>query len=95
VASNRGVGSGPNENNIDAFICAVRQGASVVELDVTKLKDGELVLCHDEKVDGTRVETLLAQLGQHALYVVRLADCRQGTTVGDGEFPAQRPSATS
>jgi glycerophosphoryl diester phosphodiesterase len=76
VASHRGVGSGLNENTIDAFICAVRQGASVVELDVTKLKDGELVLWHDEKVDGARVETLtLAQLRQHAPYVVRLADC--------------------
>lgn len=78
VASHRGLGGGNglNENTIEAFICAVRQGANVVEFDVRKLKDGELVLWHDEKVDGKRPETLtLAQLRQHAPYVVRLADC--------------------
>ena len=38
VASHRGRGNGLNENTVDAFIRAVRQGASVIELDVTRLE---------------------------------------------------------
>ena len=76
VASHRGRGNGLKENTVEAFTCALRQGASVVELDVRRLKDGELVLWHDDETDGKAPETLtLAQLRDHAPYVVTLADC--------------------
>jgi glycerophosphoryl diester phosphodiesterase len=76
VASHRGLGNGLPENTIGAFTGAVRQGASVVELDVRRLKDGELVLWHDNEVKRAPTETLtLAQLRAHAPHVETLADC--------------------
>jgi glycerophosphoryl diester phosphodiesterase len=76
VASHRGLGNGVKENTVDAFTRAIGQGASVVELDVRRLKDGELVLWHDPTVGGQAVETLtLPQLRTCMPHVETLRHC--------------------
>ena len=81
VASHRGRGNGFEENTVRAFTCAIRQGASVVELDVHRLEDGELVLWHadDDKnpPDTPPEELTLAELRAQAPHVERLADCAE------------------
>lgn len=41
------------ENSIAAIESSIRQGADVVELDVQKTKDGQLILMHDKTLDRT------------------------------------------
>ena len=41
------------ENTVPAFESAVRKGAAMVEMDVTRCKTGELVVLHDQTVDRT------------------------------------------
>lgn len=41
------------ENTMLAFIKAVEMGADGIEFDVQMTKDGELVICHDERIDRT------------------------------------------
>ena len=44
------------ENTMSAFRKAVEMGADGIELDVQLTKDGELVICHDERIDRTSRE---------------------------------------
>jgi glycerophosphoryl diester phosphodiesterase len=60
------------ENSIRSFQAAHALGAAWVELDVRKAADGELVVCHDQRLaDGTPVRSLdaadLARKGIHRL----------------------------
>ncbi len=41
------------ENTMPAFIKAVEMGADGIEFDVQMTRDGELVICHDERIDRT------------------------------------------
>ena len=41
------------ENTMPAFEKAIAMGADGIELDVQLTKDGEIVICHDEKIDRT------------------------------------------
>ena len=41
------------ENTMPAFRKAVEMGADGIELDVQLTKDGEIVICHDERIDRT------------------------------------------
>lgn len=41
------------ENTMPAFEKAAQMGADGVELDVQLTKDGEIVICHDERIDRT------------------------------------------
>lgn len=41
------------ENSIAAIESSIRQGADVVELDVQRTKDGQLILMHDKTLDRT------------------------------------------
>ena len=41
------------ENTMPAFRKAAEMGADGIELDVQLTKDGELVICHDERIDRT------------------------------------------
>jgi glycerophosphoryl diester phosphodiesterase len=84
VIGHRGAGAGnPDvpENSIRSFQAAHALGATWVELDVRKAADGELVVCHDERLaDGTPVRSLpaadLPRKGIHRLEEVltRLPD---------------------
>ncbi len=59
IIAHRGAnGLVPFGNTMEAFEEAVRLGAPMVELDVRRTRDGELVCFHDEGVDGA----LLADL---------------------------------
>ena len=53
VAAHRGAHLEQPENSIAAIEEAIRQGASVVEVDVRASKDGVLVLMHDKTVNRT------------------------------------------
>lgn len=41
------------ENTMPAFRKALEMGADGIELDVQLTKDGEIVICHDERIDRT------------------------------------------
>lgn len=53
VVAHRGYWRGAPENSVRAIDLAVGKGAEVVEIDVQRTKDGELVLMHDTTVDRT------------------------------------------
>ena len=51
VWAHRGASGYAPENTLEAFDMAAKMGADGVELDVHFTKDGEIVVCHDEKID--------------------------------------------
>ncbi|MCR5716783.1 MAG: glycerophosphodiester phosphodiesterase [Lachnospiraceae bacterium] len=53
IWAHRGASGHAPENTLPAFDLAAKMGADGVELDVQLTADGELVVCHDEKVDRT------------------------------------------
>ncbi|QXE35013.1 carbohydrate-binding protein [Streptomyces sp. GMY02] len=53
VVAHRGYWRGAPENSLRAIDLAVNKGAEVVEIDVQRTKDGQLVLMHDTSVDRT------------------------------------------
>lgn len=53
VWAHRGASAYCPENTLPAFAKAIELGADGIELDVQMTKDGELVVCHDEKIDRT------------------------------------------
>lgn len=53
IVSHRGYWRGAPENSIGAIAQAVAHGAQVVEIDVQRTGDGELVLMHDDTVNRT------------------------------------------
>jgi glycerophosphoryl diester phosphodiesterase len=58
VAAHRGVAAGAAENTIAAFTNAIDVGADMIEFDVRRTRDGELIAFHDEFVAGTPVSGL-------------------------------------
>jgi glycerophosphoryl diester phosphodiesterase len=55
VAAHRGVATGAAENTIAAFTNAIDAGADMVEFDVRRTRDGELIAFHDPAVRGRAV----------------------------------------
>ena len=53
IWAHRGASGSAPENTLVAFQRAIDLGADGIELDVQITKDGELVVCHDEKIDRT------------------------------------------
>jgi len=53
ICAHRGANSTHPENTLPAFLEAIRLGAHQIELDVRRLKDGNLVVIHDPTVDRT------------------------------------------
>src|SRR5256885_17273180 len=51
ILAHRGASADFPENTLEAFEGAVMQKADGVELDVMRCSSGELVVCHDEKLD--------------------------------------------
>ena len=51
IWAHRGASAYAPENTLEAFELAKKMGADGVELDVHFSKDGEIVVCHDEKID--------------------------------------------
>lgn len=53
VASHRGDWRNFCENSIEAIESAAKMGVDIVEIDVSRTKDGQLILMHDPKLDRT------------------------------------------
>ncbi|MCI6039039.1 MAG: glycerophosphodiester phosphodiesterase, partial [Clostridiales bacterium] len=53
VYAHRGASAQYPENTMLAFEKAVEMGVDGIETDVHLSRDGQLVLCHDETIDGT------------------------------------------
>ncbi|ADO74238.1 glycerophosphodiester phosphodiesterase [Stigmatella aurantiaca] len=51
LLAHRGASADAPENTLDAFTEAVKQGADGVELDAMVCGSGEVVVCHDERLD--------------------------------------------
>src|SRR5262249_6612522 len=61
VASHRGrvtPGANGHDNSMIAFQQAIDAGATVIALDVRKLATGELILSHEQDIDGRPLRTL-------------------------------------
>jgi glycerophosphoryl diester phosphodiesterase len=52
IVAHRGDRSRAHENTLAAFQLAIVAGADMIELDVRRTGDGELVVHHDEEIDG-------------------------------------------
>lgn len=53
IFAHRGASGYAPENTLEAFKLAADMGADGVELDVQLTRDGQVVVCHDEKIDRT------------------------------------------
>lgn len=53
ILAHRGASGYAPENTMEAFELAAKMGADGIELDVHLTADGEVVVCHDEKIDRT------------------------------------------
>lgn len=53
VIAHRGHSSGAPEQTLAAFRQAIELGADMIEADVRRTRDGQLVMCHDARVDRT------------------------------------------
>jgi glycerophosphoryl diester phosphodiesterase len=58
VIAHRGFHATAPENTLEAFAAAVELGVDMVELDVQETADGELVVYHDDAVEGTLVSRM-------------------------------------
>ncbi|HEX4831189.1 MAG TPA: glycerophosphodiester phosphodiesterase [Trebonia sp.] len=58
VAAHRGVPAGAAENSIEAFTNAIGLGADMIEFDVRRTRDGELIAFHDPAVRGAPIATV-------------------------------------
>ncbi|MDR3559714.1 MAG: glycerophosphodiester phosphodiesterase [Candidatus Pacebacteria bacterium] len=55
IIAHRGASGYEKENTLAAFQKAVELGADMVEFDVRRTRDGELVVIHDSKVEGQKI----------------------------------------
>lgn len=53
VASHRGDWRNACENSLEAIENAINMGVDIIEIDLARTKDGQLILMHDDKVDRT------------------------------------------
>lgn len=58
VVAHRGVAAGAAENTIAAFTSAIDVGADMIEFDVRRTRDGELIAFHDAVTGGVPVSAL-------------------------------------
>jgi glycerophosphoryl diester phosphodiesterase len=58
VVAHRGVATGATENTVEAFTNAIAVGAGMIEFDVRRTSDGELIVFHDPHVGGTAIGDL-------------------------------------
>ncbi|MEV4627730.1 glycerophosphodiester phosphodiesterase family protein [Micromonospora sp. NPDC049523] len=83
VVAHRGYWRGAPENSIDAIRLAVDKGAQVVEIDVQRTADGQLVLMHDTSVNRTTNGT--GEVANLTLAQVRALKLRAG--LGGAQAP--------
>jgi glycerophosphoryl diester phosphodiesterase len=88
LLAHRGASADAPENTLDAFAEAVRQGADGVELDAMVCGSGEVVVCHDERLD--RLAGLPWEVRRTPYWKLRRADV--GSRLGFA--PARIPLLT-
>lgn len=86
VAMHRGDWRNYPENSIDAIKSCIELGADVVELDVSRTKDGHFVLSHDDTLD--RATTGKGKVEEHTL--AELKDVRLRAGEGGPDAPATK-----
>lgn len=79
VASHRGDWRNFPENSLEAIDNAIKMGVDIVELDVQRTKDGELILMHDPKLD--RTTTGKGAIGDTTLAYIRTLRLKNGCNI--------------
>ena len=79
VASHRGDWRNFPENSLEAIDNAIKMGVDIVELDVKKTKDGELILMHDRTLD--RTTTGKGLVSENTLSDIRKLNLRNGCNI--------------
>src|ERR671919_25605 len=72
ICGHRGDSVNAPENTLPALESALRQGASVCEIDIVLSRDGEIVLSHDELLDRTTDGQ--GPVGEHDLEALKALD---------------------
>ena len=94
VVAHAGGASAAPPNTLEAFETAIRLGADMIEFDVRRTADGELVLYHDEAIGDRPLATLtyaealrdVSQRGYPIPRFVELLDAAQGRVLLDIEL---------
>ena len=76
VVAHRGDWRNFPENSLEAIDNAIKMGVDIVELDVKKTKDGELILMHDRTLD--RTTTGKGKVEDHTLAEIKDLRLRNG-----------------
>lgn len=84
IAAHRGQWRSFPENSIPAVLKSIEDGAQVVEVDIKRTSDGELVLMHDNTVDRTTTGT--GAVSEMTLDEIKSLQLREGQ--GNGPAPA-------
>lgn len=79
IIAHRGASGYKPENTLAAFEHAIAMGADMIELDVYRLRSGELVVIHDKTVNRTTNGT--GKVERHSLDEIRALDAGQGEQV--------------
>lgn len=79
VVAHRGDWRYAPENSLAAIENAIKMGVDIVELDVAKTKDGQLILMHDTKID--RTTTGKGKVGEWTLDSLKTLKLRNGCSI--------------
>ena len=79
VVAHRGDWRNFPENSLEAIDNAIKKGVDIVELDVKRTKDGELILMHDRTLD--RTTTGKGLVSENTLSNIRKLNLRNGCNI--------------
>lgn len=79
VVTHRGDWRNFPENSLEAIDNAIKMGVDIVELDVKRTKDGELILMHDRTLD--RTTTGKGLVSENTLSDIRKLNLRNGCNI--------------
>ncbi len=79
VIAHRGASAYKPENTLAAFALAIEQGAQMIELDLHRSRDNQVVVIHDETLDHTT--NLKGHVDQLTLAEIKQADAGSGERV--------------
>ena len=79
VGAHRGDWRNFPENSLEAIDNAIKMGVDIVELDVKRTKDGELILMHDRTLD--RTTTGKGLVSENTLSDIRKLNLRNGCNI--------------
>ncbi len=85
ILGHRGASADFPENTLEAFEGALAQGADGVELDVQRCATGELVVCHDERLDRLAGQPL--EVARTAWEKLRAVDVGSGLGFAPARIP--------